>query len=285
MKAHNLSCVKLASALLAGFLAFASSAQATPISLDLLSSSAPWYSSTSQITFSKTTEKITYSPKNENTDALSYFASQDSPVTLDIGEKLTLSFDYTITGAVNNRNNSLRIGLFSSGDETRVSADFSDAGANNYTGYFITTNPGLTSSSGTTLRARSESSSSVSYLMGGSNNSLHGDVLNTSAATKVTADTSYSGFLEIERISEDAVRITYSFGGKSVVYTDSAYNYTSFDTIGVNFSKLSTADPTTLMITRLTLQVTAAIPEATTVALLGGLGSLLAVVLIRHFNR
>ncbi|AHF93826.1 anchor protein [Opitutaceae bacterium TAV5] len=262
--------------LLTGLLTCATSVWATPVEIDLLGRS--WYrSSTNITTWSKTSTQIVYRPNTENTEALAYFANQSSPVTLDIGEKLTLSFDYTITGAVNNRASSLRMGLFNSGEATRVSGNFSSAaGADDYTGYFITTNPGATGETGTALRARTDGSS-TSYLLGGGASSVPGVVLDSSASTKVTLNASYSGFLEIARISATEVRITYSFGGESVVWTDSVYNYTSFDTIGVNFSKVSSADSTTLTINRLTLEVTA-IPEPATVALLGGLGSFLLAV-------
>ncbi|MDR1280011.1 MAG: PEP-CTERM sorting domain-containing protein [Opitutaceae bacterium] len=271
--------------LLTGLLTCAASVWAIPPEIDLLSNS--WYrTSALGARFSKSTTAITYRPNNESSEALSYFATQSSPVTLAVGEMLTLSFDYKLDIVPTSRGNALRIGVFSSGDETRASADFTSAGANNYTGYFITTNPGATGSTGTALRARTDANTGSTYLIGGASGSPPGDALNTSASFKVTANTTYSGFLTIARIDEDAVKITWSSGGASGTWTDPVFNYTSFDTIGLSFGRISTGTDVTLTMSNLKLKIaTIPVPEPATVALLGGLGCLLAVVFKRHSNR
>ncbi|AHF91457.1 hypothetical protein OPIT5_15755 [Opitutaceae bacterium TAV5] len=253
---------------------------------DRLTSNLPttstWYTSgtADRITYDTTNGgSITQTVGANTSQLLTYFTDAGSPVSLGVGETLSVKFDFKLAGVVS-ANNALRIGVLNSRG-TRITEDA--AGTNNatfnqYRGYALLANPGAETGNPFNLYQRSRN-----------NNNLisSASALSTSAlasggtATVLSDSVSYTGVFSITRISETATSITFSILNSSGTTLSSLTaqddsGYITFDTFvitgmgGANALESFTLENVTISVS--------AIPEPRTAAL--GIGVLVCLVLL-----
>ena len=181
-------------------------------------------------TASSATGRMTWTSAGTSRQAVAYFPTQ----TLGVGDVLTLSFNVSITGGLN-QNKGLRAALINSGANTHIA---SDAGANptNFTGtgYGTFLNPAPTTSPAFILKRGTTSGTVLATPISGP-----WATIITSGGTPQTlaAGTTYAVTLSIQRTgaSTASIATTYANGATnlySVSGTDSAGIF-SFDTLAL----------------------------------------------------
>ncbi len=203
------------------------------------------------------------------TGASSEFVSQaaQSSATLgtQVGDLLTLSFDYRALSTANGSANGrwIYFGLFNS-EGTTITSDGDAASAANDVGYYVRM-PVNTNTSSTTIFE----TSTVQELFGGSS-------IGSNATGSLAADLNpHSVKLVLERVSagiSGAVDIHFYFDGGFLLTANDLTPISTFDQIAVSYGNLNSG----LMIDNVLLE-TGVIPEPASLALLGLGGALMAV--------
>jgi hypothetical protein len=196
---------------------------------------------------------------NSNGYVVAYFTA----TTLDIGDSITLSFDFSYADAAASAGNQLRFGLFNSGG-SQVSADgaTSDSAFNDDAGYgsfySLQTTEG---SGGYSIRGRTGGNDTLwSASTGGLDTLLVSDDSDISAV-----DTTYSASFTITSTASGELTISSTINGQTIEYTDTAASTTTFDMISIYAGGANGA------LTLSNMSVTL-IPEPSTFALLTSLG-------------
>lgn len=217
---------------------------------------------------------------------LAYFTAAGSPVTLAVGESLTLTFTVSLSGITDAVGN-FRVGLYSSG--TRLAADnFGNSNAaftGSYAGYMATVNVGASSNNAFRLYERGSSTSLIAGSV--SNYSQTGSSSGGAYKTFVPNNT-YTGTIVLSRTAESTMSVSHSytgiFGADSTASTTSATIFdnsgltTSFDTLAFYYN--NTAN---LVFDNVRIDY-AAIPEPSSAAALAG-GLVLGAAALRRRRR
>ncbi|QYM78973.1 PEP-CTERM sorting domain-containing protein [Horticoccus luteus] len=240
--------------------------------------SAEWFSSGggSSVTYTADTS-ITLATGSSGRHLLGYFTADGSPVSLGIGDTMTVTFkiQFDRTTALADGSNNFRIGLFDSTAGTRITADSAggtSVGAlfDNYTGYIATLNSGGSGSNGLRLYERT-STTNQAFIAGIAAYTQLGSSASPNQA--LATGTTYTGEMSFSRTG--SAELTTSFlltGGSLTNYTISAVDTSpsfSFDTFAI-YATSSTTDSMTL--SQVKIQYTAVPEPATTAAIFGVLG-------------
>jgi hypothetical protein len=212
-----------------------------------LANSAQWFASSAATNLTVASGALSLTTGASGTHALAYFTSSGSPVTLGIGESLSLTFDITLAGPTSVVGG-LRIGLFNSGG-TRISADGGGASNTAYTddsGYMATVAPvgSATSPFNNTLRVYDGrlTTGSTALLASTSNPPYATVLLSGNVANKnFNAANVYNAIYTLSRTSATEMSISLSYTGIfssdlsastiSITTVDNASIATSFDTV------------------------------------------------------
>ncbi len=160
--------------------------------------------------------------------AVAYFTDNSSTkVTLGTagGNNSTLqySFDFTTGGAVNTGH---AIRMIVADSDSRISTD--ELGDITAAGYMISLNPGTGE-----MTFRTRTSTSGNYL---SSLSRWANMDSSQTFSSLTAGTTYSMTIDIERLTGDDVKLTATISDgtttESISYTDDTYQVYDFDTVG-----------------------------------------------------
>lgn len=206
-----------------------------------LPTTSAWYSSgaASSVTYGAGALTVATGPTARF--AITYFTDGGSPATLGIGDSLTATFSFSLTGVSSYTAGYLRIGLFNSGN-SRIAADaLTDTAAaySNYAGYSLFLNPNSSTVVGAVRERISGSSSLIN------NSTAYNPALtNTSgggALGTLNDSTLYTGVYTISRITADAVAISLLLSdGATQIYTISAQDISAstsiFDTFAFSAS-------------------------------------------------
>ncbi len=187
-----------------------------------------WYTSTYNTTRSLSVEsgRLTVSTGSNALSFLTYF----TPTTINVGESITLSFNFTVSNAFTTEG--LRYGLLNSFD-SRLSADVGDSGpGSTFNGYQGVAGFQSMSTTEQRLRARSGGSDALwTVNPGGFNTQL----LFQNANLGLTAGpTIYDGEFSIERTDATSLLITSTLNGVAISTTQTSATNFTFDTIGFN---------------------------------------------------
>ncbi|MDR1284135.1 MAG: hypothetical protein LBK99_25460 [Opitutaceae bacterium] len=207
-----------------------------------LPTTSAWYSSgtSGSIAYDTTNGgSITQTVNGTTSQLLTYFTSAGDPVSLGVGEALSVRFDFRLSD-IFDTSGAFRIGLFSSGGN-RIAADnqkTSNVVFTNYTGYAFYLNPGADSDTSLSISKRDKSSTNLL------NNSDAMTGLGGGTATILEAGVTCTGVLSLIRTGDDIMSITFSIldGSGSILTTmscEDASGFTSFDTlafVGMNSS-------------------------------------------------
>lgn len=185
---------------------------------------------------------------------------QFTPTSLEVGESLTLSFNYRLSAALN-AGDALRFGLFNTNGSPVTTDTNGSSATNGYTGYMGYTNPNSSSATGTRLIVDTDATNRFFTTSGLT-------VITTGPAFAAGANVQ-SVTLTIMRESATEMRVTGNAGGGVFGGLESVSNFTSFDTVGFRLNSTSTG----LSIGDISLTY-AAIPEPASSAALVGVGLL-----------
>jgi hypothetical protein len=208
-------------------------------------------------------------------DLKTYFTS----TTLAPGDSISVSFNLRTTGANPTGGDAFRIGLFNSGGvkQTANLNAYNSTSFDAYTGYFAQYTPNATGSTTTANSIRERVSSSNQGLFQGTTTALANSSTPVVGGT-VSFDTTYAVTFSISRSLDGTTNtITSSFGGASIISTDTTTPLSSFDTLGIFFgSNWGAASPNSRsnFIDDVLVTHTAAVPEPSAFAALAGLGAL-----------
>lgn len=249
----------------AAFAAVALAATAAASPVNLLSSSGTWFRSASGFAGAPAGNgtlnngRIVIRPTNQNAEMIRYIAPAGQSRALKVGEQIELSFTYSIDTPLS-RSQGLRIGLFNSNGSPRGAGNYKSADAKDYTGYFVATSPRSGADAATDLFVRTPRAENPVSLIAGGPGSLPGPRAQ-SRGYVLKSGTTYRALLRIAYISEDSVRVSYTFNADSaehalVSWTDRAGGTTAFDTVALNFGKTSSDDTTTLTVSGLSYEIT-----------------------------
>ncbi|EIP97694.1 hypothetical protein OpiT1DRAFT_02141 [Opitutaceae bacterium TAV1] len=249
---------------------------------DRLTSNLPttstWYTSgsTDNINYDTTNGgSITQTVSGTTGNLLTYFRDAGSPVSLVVGETLSVKFNFRLSGVVD-ANNIFRVGILNSRG-SRVTAD--NMGSYNaifsqYRGYAALFNPGDDNDQDgvppASIYQRSRNNSNLIN----SSSAFSSDPLATGgAATVLSDDTSYTGIFSVTRTSDTAMSITFSIlNGSGTIQlfqlsaTDNSGNgYTDFDTFAIT-GMGGTSSLNSFTLENVTISVSA-VPEPRSAAL------------------
>ena len=246
--------------------------------------SLAWYSARPASSLTATTGAMTMALVDSANQALAYFTPSGSPLTLSVGEKLTLTVDFytsALTGST--YTTGLRFGLLNSGGD-RIASDnqgTSNSAYTNYTGYASTLG---------NISSNTQVSTSV-WKRTGANTALIGTQGtiwtvpgNYTASTSLAATpTTYTLTMTLDYQALDNMTVTSLFTGGSLsgmtyTYVDSS-PVASFDTLVFWMGSNPFTD---MVITSVNLGV---IPEPTTAGLLAGALGVGAVIAARRRRR
>lgn len=227
-------------------------------------------------TFSSSPSNLTYSWKNSSTSATqnTYFICKfsESVSLVNIGDKITLNFTVTATN-INSGIQAFRFGLFSLGN---VNAGSGYASA---VGYRV--DYGSSNNANNGIRYRQNETSANVNLYASATSPLINDDTQTNSNYTWSALVSTSGYLEIELLANNQIKITTSFGGSTQSSVTTSILNTTFDAL--SFFTVAPKDTSgSLSFSELSVAYTA-IPEPAAVAvILPGLAGLGAFVLRRR---
>lgn len=240
--------------------------------------SAAWFSSGDGSNVNYTTgASITQITGSNGRHLLGYFTEDGSPLSLSLGETMTVTFaiQFDRTVALSDASNNFRVGVFDSTAGNRISADNqggTSAGTlfDNYTGYIATLNLGGGGSNG--LRLFERTSTTNQALIG----SITGVYTQLGSSTgndqALQASTVYTGVMTFSRTGAQELTTSFSMtGGTLNAYMTSQTDTTptfAFDTFAIYATKDSTDSMT---LSQLKIETTmAAVPEPATYAALAG---------------
>jgi hypothetical protein len=177
----------------------------------------------------------------------SYFAASGAPKTLNIGDTITLTATFTISGALA-KDSAFRFGLLNSGAAGgQKTADLVPGNTDplfaNYTGYVALMNPAPAAAIPVKTTKRSAGSANTQLLLGGSGFSATGLTPSSAPTTSFTfgADT-YQAIFSINYSAANTVVMTFTLNdvttGNTAVFpafasTDATSPVTAFDTIAI----------------------------------------------------
>jgi len=188
-----------------------------------LPGSAHWYAGGESRTVGVTSQGLTF--QNSNDGVMAYF----SATTLNVGDSLTLSFDYSFTKTVQN-DNSFMFGLYNSAG-SQMSQDGGNFNANtfkNYTGY---------ATSG--ILGKDTSKTGFDHIE--TRNIKNNNLINMSTYTEGDTDVQsgaatpgqiYEASMQISRTAAGIV-VQSQIGDTVMVQTYTNAMFTTFDTVGV----------------------------------------------------
>lgn len=230
---------------------------------------------------------------NASAQVLGYFTAAGSPVQLAVGETLTATFTFKMTGLPGGTtaDGQLRFGLLNSDTGTnspnRISADVFSA--NNqflgYTGYaaMMRVNPNATGN----LALFERTNMTNNTLIG---SSAPYTSLASTAFQALANNTFYTGTFSATRTGASALTMGYSMTGGSLTsyatsYSDASALTTAFDSFAINWAT-GTMNSGTFTLDSFSATVTAApIPEPSTYAALAGVAALGLVIMRRRTQR
>lgn len=224
-----------------------------------LPATTAWRSS-SGIALSVGSGSMTLTPSNNNLNVLGYVTANTSTnISLAEGETLKLTLTFSLQGIATGAN-ALKIGLFSTQGTTRVTGNNFSDNFTNYTGYAFMTAVNSAGAS-TTVMARDPANANATLI---SNIAAFDELTGASSqsANTLINGQSYTMSLSITNLGLSGSQISYSWAGLPThTFTDSTFNYTDFNTIGIN---LRNSSATSITITQMELAV---VPEPTTAAM------------------
>ncbi|EIQ00126.1 hypothetical protein OpiT1DRAFT_04665 [Opitutaceae bacterium TAV1] len=209
-----------------------------------LPETSSWYTSgsASRITYDTTNGgSITQTVSGTTSQLLTYFTGTDNPVSLGVGDTLTVKFDFSLSGSGDSIM-AFRIGVLNS-QCSRIYSDnqgVANVAFNAYRGYSFHLNPAPDASSPSPF---------VFYKRNKNNTSLINATGATSALTQLgqaggayaalADDTTYTGLVTLSRTDDSRISLTLSIlDGSGVTLTTMTYNdtnasadYMSFDTL------------------------------------------------------
>lgn len=232
-----------------------------------------WFTSGSAANLTATNGSMTHAGTGSH--SIAYFTNPGSPVTLQnngdfISVSFTITFDGTITGS-----NFFRFGLWNSGG-SRISAD-GQAASNvvyeDYTGYGFF---GRANGESSSLRKRQIDDPSLLATFG-----TYDNLQFSSAFDAIVGNSAYNAELVVTRVDNnlalDFSMVDSALNEFSLTVTDTSPLSYSFDSLGFLVGT-GMGDGYTLS------QVTVAIPEPRTAAVLMGLFSLLGVLAVKRYR-
>ncbi len=245
--------------------------------------SLAWYSARPSSSLTATTGAMTMTIVDSANQALAYFTPSGSPLSLIVGEKLTLTVDFytsAITGT--SSGTGLRFGLLNSGGN-RIAADNQGtdrASYANYTGYASTFG---NSSSNTQVSTSVWERTGTGNALIGSQSVWTVSGNHTTTGSLSATPTTYTLTMTLDYQALDNMTVTGLFTGGSLsgmtyTYVDST-PVTSFDTL---VFWMGTNPFTDMVFTSVNLEV---IPEPTTAGLLAGALGVGAVIAARRRRR
>ena len=228
-----------------------------------LPSSAAWYSASANTTNLQTSAgSLEFTSLTHESGILASLPS----FTLTSGQSVTVSFTFSVTGASNTTANTLRLGLFNSNGAPVTADGWDTATGPSFAGYGAWGNMG--DSGGSTSSGVLYRSAITDPLFGGS--ALHteaGGTAPTGGDFNLTSGQSYTGtFTILDNGASNT--ISFALNGVSLsAVTDSAHDYTTFDTLAflLPANSASSVDFTEISVS------TSAVPEpgCLTLAILG----------------
>lgn len=204
------------------------------------------------------------------THILTYFTASGSPVSLQDGETLTISFDLTAS-VVNNEQNAFQIGVYHS-NSSRISNDVSNSLAasafNNYRGYRASFSAGASSSNNYSLYERTGSSTQLQ--LSGAHSTL-GDA--NTQAINASANTPFAVNFSLARVG-DGLIFTSEVNGITISRTDAVDAFFNFDTLSITTTMAALGANGTLTLDNLVITLVPE-PSLSLLSLLGLSGLLL----------
>ncbi|MEX0777681.1 MAG: PEP-CTERM sorting domain-containing protein [Phycisphaeraceae bacterium] len=232
-----------------------------------LPSSVHWFGGSATTTLAVTSGALvlpaTTQPKESGT--LGFFTVDDSPLTLNVGDTLKLSFTITTPVGAKVDDNSFWYGFLDSTAGTRPTVDgsFDNARYNAYTGYLAA----APLAGAHTLRNK------IVQRVGGANNlttSANVSQIGATAATPNLAAGTYTFSLTMVRDSATQITLTSDMGGVELIRVDDATDdqplLTAFDSVFIWTSNSSVAVPIDDILVEFTPAV---VPEPASLALMG----------------
>lgn len=243
---------------------------------DTYTSLAWWNSSNTAGAVTATTGAMTLSSLNSGRHTVGQFDT----LSLAVGESLKLSFNATFTGisASSNADVAFRFGLFDS--NLTYTYDGDNPNTSTATGYVVGIKP---YQSATQMSVKyGDRPATANYLL--TTTQPHSFTTNNNVPGPLANATSYTFGLNIERITETTVTVTYSIAiGNNTPFFNAnptkleSVSFTSFDTIAFSlFDNALNAGIDTVTLSNISLVHTSNIPEPGAFASLAGAGALAA---------
>lgn len=216
-----------------------------------LPASAKWYFTSASV-FSVSGGNLNWTtPSNAGSEAIAYFTDNGYPLSLTVGESITLAYTFTVpsSSAINNIASGIRIGLFDSGGSRVPSTQTESMTLTQATfaaseGYALYTNPGLTSATSSQFyrRAQTTLTDSGTYLMGSSYaTGMPGT--GQGPANVLGKSRTYTGTLRIWLRSDNLVQLDSNLNGATVTTTDTNPVTTTFDTVAIALCATNSQPP------------------------------------------
>ncbi|MCU0791491.1 MAG: heparinase II/III-family protein [Opitutaceae bacterium] len=173
---------------------------------------------------------------------LGYFTPSASPVSLKVGQNVTLTFTFSFTGSLGTTTDAtaFRIGLFNSGG-SRISGDITSLSSSlsfeAYGGYAAMMSP---TTSGQSLRKRVPLAATNKNNLIGTTSGVYGAPLVSGPSQTLVAGVNYTAIVKAERTSA-GVQFSISLSGGSLSnytlsHVDTTDGVTVFDTLAVGWS-------------------------------------------------
>jgi hypothetical protein len=254
---------------------------------DLPNNSMAWFTSASSSTLTATTGAMTQVTGTSGRHALGYFTDFGSPVSLAIGERITVSFVvvFNRATALGTTDNGFKVGLYDGSTGTRVAID-SHGGTSasttfdNYFGYAAMTNIGLADGNKASIRERT---SVINQAFIGSTTPYTTLGNNGGPAQLFEPGVEYGGLFSIERVDDALLSLTFTMSGGAIAdytitRTDETPSAIAFDTVAFHMNS-NQADSFTLKQVEISI-----VPEPAHFALLLGALGLLGVLIRRRLR-
>lgn len=197
-------------------------------------------------------------------------AAHFTPITLGLGDSVSLSFDFKVNGLVAGTNiNGFRFGLFDS-QEVYFTADGQNPSTNAYRGYTGNLNPQHSTSGTASLRLSERTGTDVFMTGAGAYTTLRN---NAGLPVPTATDTLFHVKMDISHDDELTTLFTITMSGGTLVtpYTlttaDTSGLVGTFDTIGFSIQNSNSAGG----VSQIELSNIQVVPEPATYALLSGL--------------
>lgn len=255
---------------------------------DLPTDSAVWFSHKDYLTVSPGSLAVDQVGIGGSSKMWTYFAPNDSPVSLEVGHQLIATIDFTPQVAMSGDNTSknFRFGLFYDPTDPQVLADQNkDSGGDDNpwidsTGYAVQFSLSTTDTAGA-IAVGKRTSTTTTSLLGSAGAYSWGT--SSGKATNLTLDTLYTMTLVLDYQTADLMVVTFTFSeGDNVIATNSLVDdglggkpvYTQFDQL---FFRMSSNVGTADVLDYSRFMIEHVVPEPATMVLLG-LGGLLTTL-------